>query len=193
MGYSDLAAHGLSAPPYLLAFLVVLGTASLSDRFRSRSTFVCFHALLGALGYSIIAIAGWRRASSTWRYIGIFPAAAGFFSAISIIITWTINNQDSSSKKGTGVAMLNIIGQLGPLVGTKLYPDSDKPFYVRGMSICAAFMLAVCLLSWSLRIVLQRENSRRNVLHSTPTDGDGEGLVSRTEKVNRYQQFRYML
>lgn len=108
----------------------------------------------------IIAVAGYLRANSLWRYAGVYFASAGFFSAITLIITWTINNQDSSSKRGTGVVMLNVIGQLGPLLGTRLYPDSDRPYYVKGMSICAGFMFFVFVLSWALRTVLIRENRR---------------------------------
>ena len=193
MGYSNLAAQGLSAPPYLAAFLIVLLTAFLSDHYRSRSTFVIFHALLGTCGYLMIAVAGWREASIAWRYAGIFPASAGFFSAITIIITWTINNQDSDSKKGTGVAMLNLIGQLGPLVGTRLYPDSDGPYYVRGFSICAGFMFGVFVLSLGLRVVLSRENRKMEMSDTTVVDEDKEGLVGNGRRGRRQHEFTFML
>ncbi len=158
MGYSSLSSQALSAPPYLVAFLVVLISASLSDRWQSRSFFVCFHACLGTIGYTLIAVAGARGWGNKWRYAGVYPAAMGFFSAVTIIITWTINNQRSDSGKGTGLAMLNLIGQCGPLLGTRLYPDSEGPLYLRGMSICAGFMLFVAILSLALRYTLQRKN-----------------------------------
>lgn len=112
MGYSSLRSQILSAPPYLLAFFVVLLTASLSDKYHNRSLFICFHALLAAFGYTIIAITGIFEANPMWRYLGVYPAASGFFSAVTILITWTINNQESDTKKGTGVAILNVIGTL---------------------------------------------------------------------------------
>ena len=37
MGYDALSAQALSAPPYLVSFLVVLATAYLSDAMRARS------------------------------------------------------------------------------------------------------------------------------------------------------------
>lgn len=80
------------------------------------------------------------RADSKWRYAGVYPAAAGFFPAITLILTWTIKNQDSNSKRGTGVVMLNLFGQFGPLVGTRLYPEIDKPYYVKGMAVCSISM-----------------------------------------------------
>lgn len=158
MNHSTLASQALSAPPYLLAFAIVLLTAFLSDRSQNRGHYVIFHALLGASGYVFIAVAGWLRAGSAWRYAGVYPAASGFFSAITLILTWTINNQNSDSKRGTGVAMLNLVGQFGPLLGTRLYPDEDKPYYLRGMTVCGVCMMAVAALAVWLRNILVREN-----------------------------------
>lgn len=177
MDYSALASQALSAPPYFFAFLVVLVTAFLSDRSRNRSNYVIFHAILGALGYLSIAIGGMLRADSKWRYAGVYPAAAGFFSAITLILTWTINNQDSNSKRGTGVVMLNLFGQFGPLVGTRLYPDSDKPYYVKGMAVCSFFMFLVSLQAWWLRRRLIKENERWTELGITNQNGEDEALV----------------
>ena len=177
MHYSTLVSQALSAPPYFVAFLVVLVTAFLSDRSQNRSHYVIFHALLGGFGYLSIAIGGILEVDSRWRYVGVYPAAAGFFSAITLILTWTINNQDSDSKRGTGVVMLNLLGQLGPLVGTRLYPDSDKPYYVKGMAVCSLFMFLVALLAWLLRRLLIKENKKRTLLEEVPGKGEDEALV----------------
>jgi len=120
------------------------------------------HSLLACIGYVTIAAGGYFRwQNHTIRYLGLYPATAGFFSAITIIITWTINNQESDSRKGTGMAMLNLIGQCGPLVGTSIFPKTDAPYYVRGMTICAAFMALVGILAFILRVVLIKQNKRR--------------------------------
>ena len=158
MGHTVLVSQALSAPPYLASFFVVILTAWLSDRMQNRSFFVCFHALLSAFGYAFIALAGARGWGTWWRYAGLYPAAIGFFSVITIIITWTINNQESESKQGTGFAMLQLIGQCGPLVGTRLYPERDAPLYTSGMSICASAMIFVALLSLLLRVYLSGKN-----------------------------------
>lgn len=71
-----------------------------------------------------------------------------------------MDNQPAKEGKGTGMAILNIIGQCGPLVGTRLYPSSDGPWYVPGMAVCALFMVAVACLAFGLRVLLQRENAR---------------------------------
>lgn len=159
MGFESITAQALTAPPYLVAFIVVIATAYLSDRLQTRSTFIIAHALLAALGYAAIALLGYRKSPHTLvRYLALYPAIFGFFSCITVIITWTINNQESDSKKGTGMAILNIIGQFGPLVGTSIFPASEGPWYVKGMAICAGFMVLVAVLAATLRWVLVREN-----------------------------------
>ena len=192
MGHSALASQALSAPPYLVAFFTVLLTAYLSDRYRSRSTFIIFHALLASAGYAGMAISGSLEASPQWRYMGVYPACMGFFSVVTIIITWTINNQESDSKKGTGVAMLNYIGQLGPLVGVHLYPDRDQPYYVPGMSICACFMAAIAVLAYGLRWILDAKN-RKGALDHAKEDGEDEGLVAPSGPSRSSEPFVYML
>ena len=193
MGYSALTSQALAAPPYLVAFVSVLLTSWLSDRWRQRSFFVSFHALLAAIGYSIMAVAGSQaeNAGVGWRYAGVYLAATGFFSAITIIITWTINNQESDSRKGTGVAMLNLIGQLGPLIGTHLYPQSDGPYYVNGMSICAIFMAAVGVLSLALRYILTTKNGQPGTGYEVVSEED-HVLAVKDRKAKR-RKFEFIL
>lgn len=181
MGHSVLVSQALSAPPYLVSFVVVIITAYLSDRRQSRAYFVIFHALLSGFGYGFMALAGARGWSHWWRYVGIYPAAIGFFSVITIIITWTINNQESESKQGTGFAILQLIGQCGPLVGTRLYPTKDAPLYTSGMSVCAGAMVFVAFLALILRWYLGRLNRRA---------GKGYGKISEEGHTPVLGQFR---
>ncbi|RFU30178.1 hypothetical protein B7463_g6173, partial [Scytalidium lignicola] len=192
MGHSVLVSQALSAPPYLASFFVVILTAWLSDRMQSRSAFVCFHAMLSALGYLFIALAGNQGWGTWYRYAGIYPAAIGFFSVITIIITWTINNQESESKQGTGFAMLQLIGQCGPILGTRLYPQSDAPLYTKGMVICAGAMILVAILSFSLRIILDRKNKKNNEGYGKIAD-EGHTLMSGESTGESLASFKYML
>lgn len=191
MGHSVLVSQALSAPPYLLSFLLVILTAYLSDRARSRWPFVVFHALLSACGYAFVAVAGARGWGTWWRYAGVYPAAIGFFSVITIIITWTINNQESESSQGTGFAMLQLIGQMGPLVGTRLYPDSHAPLYISGMSVCAAAMVLVAVLALVLRYYLARLNKKAFEGYGKIAE-EGRTLVSE-QGTGKAAPFEFML
>jgi len=192
MGHTVLISQALSAPPYLASFAIVILTAFLSDRLHNRSLFVCFHALLSALGYAFLALAGARGWGVWWRYAAIYPAAIGFFSVITIIITWTINNQESELKQGTGFAILQLIGQCGPLVGTRLYPDEDAPLYTRGMAICAAAMVLVAGLALALRWYLKRKNRAGEEAYGRVGEA-GHTLVSKQSHEGLAVPFKFML
>lgn len=186
MGYSSLQSQALSAPPYLVAFVVVLLTAYASDRSRSRSPYLIAHALISSLAYLAIALTGHFHshlppAVHTFiRYICVYPATAGFFSAITLIITWSMDNRVEKEGKGASIAILNIIGQCGPLLGTRLYPESDGPWYVRGMATCSFFMIIVAILALAMRILLQKMN--RAVADSTYTIAEQGGPADQGEE-----------
>lgn len=72
-------------------------------------------SLVGGVGYILLAVS----ANVAVRYVGVFLAAGGVFPAISNILPWTLNNQGSDSKRGAGITLLNVIGQCGPLLGTR--------------------------------------------------------------------------
>lgn len=58
------------------------------------------------------------------------------------------------------IVMINLIGQCGPFLGTTRFPSSQAPRYVKGMSICAAFMFFSALLALAQRLLLAWENKR---------------------------------
>jgi len=191
MGFSSLSAQGLSAPPHIVAFAVVLATAIMSDRFQTRSVPILVHAILAMIGYALLALAGPLNLPNTLRYLCIFPITGGFFSCVCLVIVWTVNNQQSDEGKGTGIAMMNVIGQLGPLLGTRLYPDADGPFYTRGHAICACFMGIVGVLAITLRVFLQRANRRS--LSETGNTQAHEPLVGKTPSHMSRKEFQYIL
>ena len=195
MGYSAIMSQALTAPPYLFSFLMVLLIAKLSDKYRSRGLYISISAVLAAFGYTMMSISGAARWPNTVRYIFVFPTCAGFFSAITIIITWNLNNQNSDSEKGIALAILNIIGQCGPLIGAQLYPRSDGPYYVKGMTICAAFMCGVLVLAIVLRLVLIRENERTSQWNYIAETGceDAEPLVLENKRITSSKSFIYYI
>ena len=141
----------------------------------------------------MLALSGFFRWPPFARYVGTFPAAAGFFSAVALTITWTLDNRSEMEGKGTGIALMNLIGQLAPLLGTRIYSDSDAPYYVKGMSICTVFMLTVGALAWTLRIILRRENekmSQENIAYERIALDDSENALNLEFGTPRKKRFK---
>ena len=156
MGYSSINAQGLSAPPYFIAFLFALITTFLADRTQQRGFVLIITSLVGAIGYIVLATVE----TVGVRYFAVFLAAAGVFSTIPNILAWTLNNQGNDSRRGAGLVLINVVGQCGPVLGTRLYPTKEGKRYVKGMSVCAAFMFFAAVLSLALRFLLVWENRK---------------------------------
>ncbi|KAI0206445.1 major facilitator superfamily domain-containing protein [Astrocystis sublimbata] len=198
MGHSELTAEALSAPPHLLAFVVVILTAYFSDRAETRSPFIAAHALLSASGYLVLALArplGDGIISPTVRYLAVYPAAVGFFSVVVLVLAWSVNNQPSEGRRGGGFALLQIVGQFGPLLGAQLYPDRDAPYFETGMWACAAAMAGVAVLSMVLRVYLLWLNRKLDREEGQTGGQDVEAEIERlvgSESKER-AKFRYIL
>jgi Major Facilitator Superfamily len=187
MAFTPLASQALSAPPFLCAFAFVLLIGHLSDKHPdSRAWYIIAVSLLSSASYGAIALAGLLHESIgdagtvTIRYIGVFGSCMGFFSAVTLIITWTLNNQRSATGKGTGMAILNILGQCGPFIGVRSFPKTQAPYYVPGMFVCSGFMLGVAVLAFLLRWHLDRLNRRNDDVFEYEMVGVGndEGEIS---------------
>lgn len=163
MGFSSVNAQGLTAPPFFLSFLTVIATTYIADRTQQRGIMVASLTAIGGIGYVILATSR----SVGARYFAIFIAAAGIFPAIGNILPWVINNQGSDTRRGAGIVILNLIGQCGPLLGTRMYPTSEGPYYVKGQSVCAAFLFFCCFLALMLRTLLAWENEKLDRKYGT--------------------------
>jgi dipeptide/tripeptide permease len=171
MGFSPLNAQGLSAPPYFISFLVVIASTYIADRTQQRGIIIMILSLVGAIGYILLAATG----ATGPRYFGVYLAAAGIFPCIANILPWVLNNQGSDTKRGTGIAILNLIGQCGPLLGTRIYPATDLPYYRMGMWICASFMLFNGLLALGLRLLLVWKNKKLDEKYGKRVNGTANG------------------
>lgn len=187
MGFSKINAQGLSAPPYFLAGLLVILTTWIADKTSQRGAMIVFLSLVGATGYIMLA----TTTSVGSRYAGVYLAAAGIFPCIGNILPWVLNNQGSDTRRGTGIAILNLVGQCGPLLGTRLYPGSEKPYYRKGMWVCAAFMLFNGALALSLRFLLVWENKRLDQKYGVQDTDAKEDTATGEE--NAGPKFRYIL
>ncbi|KAF8319816.1 major facilitator superfamily domain-containing protein [Cantharellus anzutake] len=160
-GFSTVRAQGLSAPPYLAAFICAILSMFVSDRLGKRGMMVSFYSAVGAIGYVVLAIC-----RGVWiRYAAIFLVATGCFTMVPLLYSWVSNNQVRESQRGAGFAIFGVLGQCGPLLGIHLYPSRHAPYYVTGMWIAAGLLFLASLLSFSLSLYFQSLNNRRDTLY----------------------------
>ncbi len=163
MGYTSLRAQGLSACPYLTAWVTCVLASFLSDKTRTRGLFVVFFSCAGAAGYVMLATLD--VSSTGLRYFATFIVCAGVFPAVALTFTWVTDNQGSASKRGAGLAIFGMLGHCGPILGARLFPKSDGPSYLKGMWVCAGILLAAGAMAGALSLSLRWQNRRRDQMH----------------------------
>lgn len=98
-----------------------------------------------------------------------------------------------------GIFLLNVVGQCGPLLGTRLYPASEGPHYTKGHAVCAGFLFFNALLALTLRVLYWRENrmldrkygTLEEIAERSKTHGDSDAAQVGVE--NFGESFRYIL
>ncbi|KAK2768948.1 major facilitator superfamily transporter [Colletotrichum kahawae] len=158
MGYTSLHAQGFSACPYLAAYVVCVTASFVSDRFRTRGVFIVLFCCTGAVGYVLLATIH----TTGVRYFATFLVCAGVFPAVALTFTWVTDNQGSASKRGAGLAIFGMVGQCGPILGARLFPKTDQPWYAKGMWTCAGILFAAAALATILSLCLRFQNKMRD-------------------------------
>ncbi|KAF2154263.1 MFS general substrate transporter [Myriangium duriaei CBS 260.36] len=189
MGYTNVNAQGVTAPIYFGAFLCCVGTAFLSDRIKKRGILVAIFSAIGGIGYLILVTKD-DKASNAARYAGVWLAACGVFPALSLNMTWLLNNQQGDSKRGVGLAILAIFGQCSSFVSSSLFPNSAAPYYKKGCAVGCALTFLITAIALVHTVVLHTENKRRDRKYG-PAD---ETLrLDVTETGDKNPHFRYLL
>lgn len=156
MGYSSVNAQGMTAPPYLFTAIINLLSAWFSDKFMQRGLFITGLASTSAAGFLILALCD----VTGVKYFAVFLASGGLFPCVALILSWLSNNQGSESKRGVGFVLLMFVGQCGPVLGTRIFPESEGPYYRKGFFISFAMSALVAGCSICLRFYLMYQNRK---------------------------------
>ncbi|KAL2392097.1 putative transporter C11D3.18C [Exophiala dermatitidis] len=149
LGYTANEAQLLSVPPYALASIVGVCVAFVSDRLRMRGMLILFTMPLAIIGYALIA----RVDSNVTKYGLTFLMASGVYGSVPPLLVWILNNSAGHYKRATAGALQVCTANMGGIVAAFLYPNNEKPYYVKSHHI----VLGVLCYAW-LGVLL-------NVLH----------------------------
>ncbi|KAL2842029.1 phthalate transporter [Aspergillus pseudoustus] len=145
MGFGLAASLCLTAPPYVLNGLVLIGTAWLSDKYRLRSPILLFNGCGLLMGLPLLGYVE----NVAARYIGAFMVVVCGNSSLPVILTWQANNIRGQWKRAFCSATLVGSGGVGGIIGSLVFRSQDSPAYHPGILACliaASLILVVTLL-----------------------------------------------
>ncbi|KAJ5701306.1 hypothetical protein N7488_008854 [Penicillium malachiteum] len=113
LGYSDLKAQAMKAPPYVFACIVTIISGVAADRYRTRMLSVAVPNIMAIVGFIIIIASVRYPCVSGVTCFGIFLMAGGLYPTSPAVIAWTALNMAGSMKRAVGMALMMSISQLG--------------------------------------------------------------------------------
>ncbi|PGH15060.1 hypothetical protein AJ80_05685 [Polytolypa hystricis UAMH7299] len=163
LGYSAANAQLLTIPIYVVAMLLTLTFAFLSDRYEQRTPFIIAGYCIAVVGFiAQLAIPHPRYPGLT--YAMLFLVAAGLYSPFTSIVCMVANNVAPSSKRAVGMGILISVGNMGGIPGSLSYFAAEAPSYPTGFGLALAMCCAGIAMAVVLRISYRRLNEQRDKL-----------------------------
>ncbi|GKT51522.1 putative transporter [Colletotrichum spaethianum] len=126
--------------PYFCGAASALFFARLSDRFYWRMPFVAIPLGLIAVGYAIIiALQGDLSGHIAAAMVGVIITCLGIYPIQPAGSSWAANNLAPASRRAIGVAFNICVGNIGGIIGSYMYLDSEAPKYSTGFGLSLAF------------------------------------------------------
>lgn len=153
MGFSNTNAQLMTVPPYVAGAISTLFFPNLSDRYYWRMPFIAIPMGLIAIGYSIlISFKGDLSGHVGQSMFAVILTCMGIYALMPTGTSWVANNLAPASRRAVGVAWVICVGNVGGIVGSFMYLDSEKPKYFTGFGLSIAFGATGLLMSLVLEL-----------------------------------------
>lgn len=159
LGWTSIRAQVMSIPIFIVATVLALITAVLTDRLKHRFAFIVTGCCIATIGYSILL--AMRDVSVGARYFALYLITGGGYIAQPVAIVWLSNNVSGHYKRGISSAMQIGIGNIGGIVASNVYLPSQVPTYRLGFGIGLGFLWMGIVCAVALLLYLRRENKLR--------------------------------
>ncbi|RWA11738.1 hypothetical protein EKO27_g3394 [Xylaria grammica] len=147
-----------SVPPWAASFVFSLLVAAVSDWTRHRAFFAIapLAILIAAIGV-LLSI----HTNTTVEYAVLHLFTIGTYGVLPIIVCWFQMNLGGHARRAVGSAWQVGFGNLGGIIATYIFLDSDAPYFTKGYAVCLGFVIISALASTLYLISIYVENRRR--------------------------------
>lgn len=159
MGWTSLLAQAMSVPIYIVAAILTLSVALLSDHAKHRFGFAFAGCCISTIGYAILL--NQQHVSTGVKYFALYTITSGGYIAQPILIGWLSNNMSGHYKKAIASAAQIGFGNCGGFVASNIFMTSEAPYYRPGYGTSLGLIWVTGVCSVVFLLMLMRENSLR--------------------------------
>ncbi|WAQ86731.1 hypothetical protein PtA15_7A459 [Puccinia triticina] len=183
-GYSPRATQLLTVPPFVVAFIYILGLSYLSDRYQSRGLAGGTSAGLALIGFSMFYGSSYDRV----RYASLFLSIPGAFGVMPSLAAWTADNSEPHVRKASALAWGGMVANVGGLFSVWIFTLGQPPRYPLPTEInifLAVVIITCCVLNvmW-LRHAQKNKSEKRNEILQKFSRSDSDEIVK--EELQNY-------
>jgi hypothetical protein len=160
LGWTSIRAQVMSIPVFVVATVLALTAALLSDYLRHRFVFIVTGCLLATIGYAILL--NMHHVTVGVRYFAVFAIVGGGYIAQPITLVWLNNNLGGHYKRGVGAALQVGLGNCGGIIASNIYLQSQAPEYPLGFGLGLGLVWLCVAASCAMLLYLRRENRLRD-------------------------------
>lgn len=173
LGWTSIRAQVMSIPIFIVATVLALSAALLSDRLKHRFTFIIAGCLVATTGYSILL--AMNQVAVGVRYFAVFLVVGGGYIAQPITLVWLNNNLGGHYKRGVGAALQVGLGNCGGILASNIFLQKEAPTYKTGFGtalgmIWLCVISSCCFLGYLVWENGQREKGRRDWRFEEPEE-----------------------
>lgn len=157
LGFDTTLTLLLTCPPYLVSGFFGYLVGWTSGRLNERTWHITLSMGAALVGY-VISCATMNTAA---RYVACFLFASGAYAVNSVILGWvSATLGQTPEKKAVSLSIVNVVANASYIYTAYLYPKTDGPRYLIGMSSNCAFAFCTIASAWALRFWLVAANRK---------------------------------
>ncbi|KAI0448009.1 major facilitator superfamily domain-containing protein [Xylaria telfairii] len=147
-----------SVPPWAASFVFSLLVAAFSDWTRHRAFFAIAPLAITIAGFGVLLSI---HTNTTVEYAVLHLVTIGTYGVLPIIVCWFQMNLGGHHRRSIGSAWQIGFGNLGGIIATYLFLDSDAPYFTKGFAVCLGFVVLSAFSSTLYLISIYIENKKR--------------------------------
>lgn len=168
--YSGIESQVHSIPIWIVAAIVTLATAILSDWTKHRYGFMMFGIVFASIGYIILLCQGPLVHPHTHRpaglalnvrYMAVYFVTTGCYMVQPNAIVWVANNLGGHYKRSVVLATMIGFGNIGGIIASNIFVQTQAPRYFVGYGVSLAMLVFCGIMCSAFAVGLVMENRKR--------------------------------
>lgn len=170
LGYSGVESQVHSIPIWIVAAIVALATAVLSDWTKHRYGFMMFGIVFASIGYVILLCQGPLVHPYTHqpaglalsvRYMAVYLVTTGCYMVQPNAIVWVANNLGGHYKRSIVLATMIGFGNIGGIIASNIFVQTQAPRYFVGYGVSLAMLVFCGIMCTAFAVGLALESRKR--------------------------------